>query len=1366
VDGFGKVVRSARQARGWTQGDLARRVGVSQRAVSSWERAVSEPGEHVKGRVAAVLGLPPDAVGPGAGVRRGRSRRYPGRPALSELPLDTLDPHEFENFAAHLIGELYPQADRPYLQGGRGHKQYGFDVVAVQDGRVRIAVQCKQVMRFGPAEVRKAVAAAAMSADEAFIFLSRIATPAAQEQIRSQKGWQLWDGPRLSQAVRGLPGGAAARVIDRFFPELRSDFLGLRLAGPWIEPDAYFGRAARSELYSHQWQMVGRGRELDDLAAFAAGGGGKAGLLVGRGGLGKTRMLRALCDRLSASQDLPAVFLDRDPELDARSFGLLPEGRLLVIIDDAHDDAVPAARVIAGVHAANPDANVLLALRPHGEPHARRELRMAGLDPGDTFRCELGDLMITDAESLAREVLGDRAAHYALRLAGAAHDCPLLLVAGAGLVRRGKLRPDRFEGDAGMARDFTEVLAGAVIDDMAGQSEDRAEVLHAVAALQPLRTADPGFRDALAALTGRPYDQVAPHLARLEESGFLLRRGETYRVVPDLLGDWLLARRSHGPGGTTSTRYIDRVHQAASGAALANLIVNAGRMDWQRGSAAAGLLDGLWSAVRADFDVGRPEAREALLGVLAQVAFFQPERCLEIVSQAMGHPADPGRPGDSAALPSWCSSWSVRDALCQVLRRVAYRPEFLPDAARLLWRLAGDDTRPPGHHQHHPMRVLGELAAFQPASTTEYQHRLLDCVEQWAARPPGGSRDPLEVVLPMLAPEGHQELWQPRAITFRPFLLNPAAGPVADLRARALDLAFAQLAAPDPQRALAALTAVGAALTPPRGGFGLEITAEQRAAWDPEFARILDRLEQAIRQAPRMDPVLALEVRSQLQWQAEFGSAELRAACRSVFSALPADTPHNLARALHGGPADPPADPDAAANLQHKRKALDDLFAAAITDLASLPGRQVASDIERSLRSAGELLGDDAARSRPFLFALVSARPALATAIAGHAAANPEGRLAGQTAIILIAMAAAGNPEAVPVARRLLATGNTQLARHVAHAFGIQRGRVGELLPGEAGLLRTLVTHDDGEVHAAALGALRTLGPQYRELAANLLSDAPPERPGFAWWEVAAAAGPAGRAWGTLAWDDLPDGYKDRLFGALETTARIENYETMQLLAELSREDPYRVVKLLTRRIQRAEDGAPDGYEPLPHHWTDSLSFREHPAFPDIVHQLYGWLADEPESAQRRHYGSELFTLAAGPFDAQVRSVIDRYLEAPDPARITALAAILASIPQAPVWDTDFVRRCLQAASQCGTASLDAIQDALHRSVLTGQNLGTLGGATNQAAQHQHLAAQLADQCASGSREERFYRALARSAEVWTRRSTNDWDILPDGRRW
>jgi hypothetical protein len=1305
--------------------------------------------------VAAALGLPPAAVTAAAGP----DRQYPGRALLAELPLDLLAPQEFEDFAVSLLKEFYPTASKSRRLGHSGHKQHGFDVVVEQeDGRVLAAGQCKRVARFGPAEIHKAVAAAVMPAEESFLFLSNVASPAAHGAMRQHQGWQLWDRKRLSEAVHDLPPGAAVRIVDRYFPGLRYDFLRVMLPGPWLEPTDYFGRISRSEHYSHRWRLVGRGHVLDCLTDFATGAGGRVGLLVGRGGIGKTKLLLAICDRLSGEQDLPILLLDRDPDIDGKSFELLPAGRLLVIVDDAHDDMVPVAKVLRGIHAANPDANVLLALRPYGEPDVRLELRAAGVDAGDVLRCELGDLDVADAEALAREVLGDRGMRFAARLAHAARDCPLLLVASADLIRRGKLTSDRIEGDTGMSRDLTEILAGTVIDDMAQQSEVRVEVLHAVAALQPLRTADSEFRDALVALTGRPYDQVAPHLAALEEAGLLLRRAGTFRVVPDLLGDWLLARKSHGPGGTTSAGYIDRVHRAARGAALANLIVNAGRMEWQKRGAATGLLDGLWEAVSAEFQAGDAETRQAVSDVLAKVSFFQPRRCLALMRWALDNTqSDPGG-GSTRPDPA--------DATCQVLRGAAHNPEHLPEAADLLWRLASGDTRPPGQHPDHAMRILGELAAFQPAGPTVYQHLLADAVRRWLSHPAAGAWDPLEVLTPMLATEGHQELWSPRAISFRPFVLNPEAEPVAALRIKVLDLVFAQLAAPEPQRVLAALDVVGAALTPLIGGFGLEITPELRALWYPEFVRILGRLESTVRRRPILHPVLCVALRSQLQWLAEYGTVQVRLACRGVLSAVPPDMPRNLARALHGGPIDPPDDPAAAADLQYRQTALKDLFAAAIASLGDLPDRQAVDEIERCLRELKQLLGDEPARARPFLFDLITARPSLAAAISDHVTAVPGAMLAEQVTIVLISLAGADGLGAVTAAQKLLATQNVTIARQVAHAFGIQRGRIGQLIPGEDDLLRILVAHDDPVVHAAALGALRTLGPQHRDLAVDLLNRAPPERPGFAWGEIAYAAGPPGRFCGTLAWPDLPDDYKDRFFAALRDPASIENYEISELLTMVSGDEPHRVIELLKSRVQYMEDGAPARYAPLPHHWQGKLRFREHDAFPDILRALCEWLAAEPGSMWRRYYGSQLFVLIAGNFDAPVRQVIDGLLQEPDSARMTALAAILHHLPQSEVWDLSFVGRCLQAADQCGSASLDAIRGALHYAVFTGGRWGVPGQPVAQGPEHRYIAAQLADQCLSGSIEEQFYRAVAASVETWAQRLTGDPDTPPDGRQW
>lgn len=54
---LGRVLRDARLAKGWTQGDLAERVGLTQASVSTIERAQSSPNFDTLLRLLGALGL-------------------------------------------------------------------------------------------------------------------------------------------------------------------------------------------------------------------------------------------------------------------------------------------------------------------------------------------------------------------------------------------------------------------------------------------------------------------------------------------------------------------------------------------------------------------------------------------------------------------------------------------------------------------------------------------------------------------------------------------------------------------------------------------------------------------------------------------------------------------------------------------------------------------------------------------------------------------------------------------------------------------------------------------------------------------------------------------------------------------------------------------------------------------------------------------------------------------------------------------------------------------------------------------------------------------------------------------------------------
>lgn len=53
---IGRNVRTARTAAGFTQGGLARELGVESMRVSNWERGINRPNDDNLGRLSAILG--------------------------------------------------------------------------------------------------------------------------------------------------------------------------------------------------------------------------------------------------------------------------------------------------------------------------------------------------------------------------------------------------------------------------------------------------------------------------------------------------------------------------------------------------------------------------------------------------------------------------------------------------------------------------------------------------------------------------------------------------------------------------------------------------------------------------------------------------------------------------------------------------------------------------------------------------------------------------------------------------------------------------------------------------------------------------------------------------------------------------------------------------------------------------------------------------------------------------------------------------------------------------------------------------------------------------------------------------------------
>ncbi|GAA4462567.1 helix-turn-helix domain-containing protein [Phytohabitans houttuyneae] len=381
---LGARIRRERVRLGWDQAEFAQRMGVGQQAVSGWERGASRPRRAMVGLLADLFGIDVDVLireagyvaatadTPTEGVR-------PVRPRLTLLPLQSLPPEQFESFSADLARLLHPDA-AVHRVGGQGHKQYGLDVVVNHPRGKPTGIQCKRERQFGPQKVKDAVAALTTPVRRCYIFLARIASPSARAEIKKHPRWKLWDADDISRTVRRLPLDDALQLVDTYFGGWREAFLGVAQPSPWLTTRDFF--LPYSGIVSYDGQLVGRDDELASLLSLTESAG-DLGVLFGRGGLGKTRLLRAFAELAEQHRHATVRFLAPQTPPGPADFELLPTGdHLVVIVDDAHDRPDLAA-VLLAIRRTRPQAKVLLAMRPYGEAQLSADLRQVGLHPSE-----------------------------------------------------------------------------------------------------------------------------------------------------------------------------------------------------------------------------------------------------------------------------------------------------------------------------------------------------------------------------------------------------------------------------------------------------------------------------------------------------------------------------------------------------------------------------------------------------------------------------------------------------------------------------------------------------------------------------------------------------------------------------------------------------------------------------------------------------------------------------------------------------------------------------------------------------------------------------------------------------------------------
>ncbi|MCZ8377644.1 helix-turn-helix domain-containing protein [Mycobacterium sp. CPCC 205372] len=1353
------MLAQGRDRLGLDQAELGRRVGVGQQAVSRWERGRSRPRRAMAVAVAETLDLLAEDVLAAAGyigavADSSTEISPPVRPLARTLPFHELSPERFEDVCVEVLEHRHP-GGHASRYGGSGERQDGIDVLI--DGGLGATCQAKRHKQFGPAAVKAAVEAVTIPAPVNYLFLSRqTASAAARAEMKGHETWELWDGEDLSRYVRTqMSREEALRFVDAHFPNHREQFLGISQPGPWFSVEEFYAATSGVQLFTHDWVLVGRDAELNQLQAALDPGDDIVALIFGRGGIGKSRLLRTVADAFDADgwwvRMLPA-----DSQPDPAAFELVPsQGSVLIIIDDAHE-RTDLGQIVARVRARNDAARLLIACRPYGRPDIERQLRRAGLDLTRLPTVSLGDLTQTAATHLACEALGPAYEEYADRLATLTRDCPLATTVGGYLIRTGELHTRELEQSDRIREQILLGFRDALLAESAhGDRDQRSAVIDAISALQPLRTGASDFQTAIATLVGVPYSRISRHLRSLEDSGVLIRRGDSVRIVPDLLGDVVLADACFDKRTGVDTGYLSEVLRAATGDALANAFINISRVDWQVGHLLTDAASPLWDEIYRELEHRELSVYLRIIALLSRVAPFQPTRVISAIGWILDNPIDEEVPETEAAW-TFRQTWRhVLDEITPVLRGASYTIETFAAACGMLWSLAQSDRRAEHQYPNHPLRVLRDLASYAPEKPIAYNQVALELAESWSEEE--SQLSPLAPIEGLVATEGSTQTYRDRTLSFHPYAIRKDV--VLPIRRRAIDLALREIRSGHNRRAVAGAQFAERALRYPTGEFGRTVSNDERSSWNSDFLQTIKGLRDALHE--NLDPVVSVAILEALHWHTDYGEGPPRCAAQSAVQDLPDTVEFDIALLLHDGWA--ALIRELGTDFEtHRRAVASRLERVSLRAIDQLADNALVLLLEERLEKEMAAFDTDLAGGNQLLGALAERRPALALAIVDRLMENPQSAL-NALAANLIRQIGRWQPDA-------LMNSVSRLLEHPSSAVRIEaaiglasRDRTScPLFQGELELLETFASGSEARLRVAVVDAARALADTDLPTAANLLARI----------VISDSRGVADYLFMCLSWEDSPLTWevlsteqRTVLLEALAELPNIEDHSVMAFLRHLSAREPKTVLGLLRRRVEAGEGmESLNDFRPVPFQFREPLYVRQHPDFLALLSDLLNWIA-QGDPRKREPMGRALFAAAAGAFDDPVLSLLLETVRAGSETDARTVARVVEEAPTDLIFNhVDFVAELLASAVRLGSSALAQVRRSLHTCAISGTRWGQLGEPYAEDVRLRDQCAAIANDLPKGTVVEEFYRGLSEYGAQAVAQQLEEDDS--DGRAW